>query len=84
MMVQTTHGLFLTYSQKLYLYINITCNQLFGLNPFLHKIKKSPLTWKANVLPMVVVPCLVATAHSLLSNPPHPFPTPSAHVMLQR
>jgi hypothetical protein len=46
MTVQTTHGLFLTCTQKLYLYIYISCNQLFGPNPFLQEIKKCPLTWK--------------------------------------
>jgi hypothetical protein len=53
MMVQTTHDLFLTCTQKFYLYIYIPCNQLFGPDPFLQEIKKSPLTWKADVLLMV-------------------------------
>ncbi len=34
--------------------------------------------------PSTLVPCLIATTHPLLSNPPHPFPTPSADVILQR
>jgi hypothetical protein len=54
MTVQTTHGLFLTCTQKFCLYIYITSNQLFGPDPFfLQEIKKSPLTWKADVLLMV-------------------------------
>jgi hypothetical protein len=50
MTMQTTHGLFLTCTQKIYIY------QLFGPNPFLARKKKSPLTWKADVLLMVANP----------------------------
>ncbi len=32
--------------------------------------------------PSTLVPCLVATAPTFTSNPPHPFPTPSAHIIL--
>ncbi len=38
-------------------------------------------------IPSTLIPCLVATAHPLLSNPSllsHLFPTPSAHIMLHQ
>jgi hypothetical protein len=89
MTLLTTHGLFLTYRQKFYLYIYITHNQLSGLNPPMKMIKEIPTYLESECFshggksPSTLVPCLVATAHLLLSNPPHPLPTPSAHIMLQ-
>jgi hypothetical protein len=56
MTVQTMHGLFLSSTQKLYLYIYKNAINYLGLTPFLQEIKKSPLTWKVDVLLMVANP----------------------------
>jgi hypothetical protein len=60
MMMLTTHGLFLTCTQKFYLYIYITCNYFLGTTPF-HQNKKgkTPLNWKADVLLMLANPHLL-------------------------
>jgi hypothetical protein len=84
MTVQTTHSLFLTWTQKFHLYIYTTHNQLFGPDPPCEMIKESPLTWNADVLIMICespstpVPCLVATAQPFLT-PLTPFPPLQPH-----
>jgi hypothetical protein len=83
------HGLFLTCAQKFYLYIYTPHNQLFGPDPPCKNDKGNPTYLEGRCFAhggesrSILVPCLVATAHPSLSNPPHPLPTPSAHIMLQ-
>jgi hypothetical protein len=85
MMMLTTHGLFLTCTQKLYLYIYTTHHQLFGPEPLVKMLKKTPLSWKVNVLLMVANPHplwslawqQLPTLYFLI--PPHPLLTPWAH-----
>ncbi len=77
----TTHGLFLTCTQKFYLCT--THNQLFGSDPPRENDKRNPTYLEGRCFthggesPSTLVHCLVATGHSLLSNPPltpsHPF-----------
>jgi hypothetical protein len=56
MTLSTTHGLFLTCTQKFYLYIYITHNQLFGLDPLVKMIKEIPTYLEADVLLKVANP----------------------------
>jgi hypothetical protein len=89
MMTVTANSLFLTCTQKFYLYIYTTLNQLLGPNPPCENANGNPTYLEGRCfarggkLPFTLAPCLIATVHPLLSNPPHPFPTPSAHIMLQ-
>ncbi len=82
MMLQTTHGLFLTCTQKFYIYICIIHNQLFGHKPSFEGKEKHPTYLEVQRLvhsgksPSTLVPCLVSTTLLLLSNPPAPLPTP--------
>jgi hypothetical protein len=78
MMMLTTHGLFLTCTQKLYLYIYTTHHQLVGPEPLVKMIKGNPTYLEGQCFthggesPSTLVPCLAATAHPLLSIPPSP------------
>jgi hypothetical protein len=56
MTVYNTHGLFLTCTQKFYLYIYITHKKLLKPDPACKKIKEPPLIWKADVLLMAANP----------------------------
>jgi hypothetical protein len=80
------------HKNSIFIFTYHTINYL-GLTPFSNKFprnKETPSFLEGRCLahggksPSTLVPCLVATAHPLLSNPPHPFPTPSAHIMIQQ
>jgi hypothetical protein len=64
-------------------------HQLSGLEPLVKMIKEIPTYLEGRCFthggksPSTLVSCLVANAHPLLYNTPHPLPTPSAHIMLQ-
>jgi hypothetical protein len=74
MMKLTTHGLFLTCAQKFYLHIYTTCNWLFCTEPLALKgKKKTPLTWKTDVLFMVANPHPLCSL-ALCQLPSHYFP----------
>jgi hypothetical protein len=83
MMKLTTHGLFLTCTQKFRLYIYPAHSQLFGHNPLRYRQKENPTYVKGWCLahggesPSTLVPCPVSTVLPILSNP---F---LAHTMLQ-
>jgi hypothetical protein len=84
----TTHGLFLTCTQKFHLYIYTAHNPLFGHNPLSPCIKgerKTPLSCLAHggESPSTPVHYLLSTTLPLLSNLPSPPPTPLAHTILQ-
>ncbi len=56
MMVQTTHGLFLTYTQKFYLYIYIIDSQLSRPKPLSQEIKRIPSYLEGRCFAMVTNP----------------------------
>jgi hypothetical protein len=56
MMMLTTHGIFLTCTQKFNLYIYTTYNQLFVPDSLRKRNRETPLTWKTDVLLMVANP----------------------------
>ncbi len=76
--MMTMHGLFLTCAQKFCLYIYTKHNQLLGPTPFCENDKGNPTylegrrSTHSGESPSTLVPCLLATAHPLLSNPPSP------------
>jgi hypothetical protein len=72
--------IFNLHTKILSLYLH-THNQLFGPNPIVTMIKEIPTYLEGQCF--TLVPCLVATAHPLLSNSPSSLTTPSAHIMLQ-
>jgi hypothetical protein len=90
MMMLTTHGLFLTCTQKFYLYIYTTHFKYPGDNPLHFKLEETfhllgrPMCCSWWRIPSTLVPCLKSTAPPFISNLPSPLPTPLAHTILQR